>query len=122
MRVLAMIHEAQGTPEGRRLAIADLETLIEPRARRDRRTACGWPCSWRPPANGPAPASSSMSWSCGPTAARDAETIARRPIYLAQFIEALVRHHQPGDESELAEARQLVGKLRRSRSATRWPR
>ena len=28
------------------------------------------------------------------------------------FVEALVRHHQPGDDTDLAEARQLVEKLR----------
>ena len=61
LRVLAMIHEAQGTAEGRRQAIADLEALIGRERRARPRTAASSPSSWRPSANGPAPASSTAS-------------------------------------------------------------
>lgn len=109
LRVMAAIHESQGTPEGRRQAIQDLESLIGrgPATPEDRRRlallleAVGeWPR-----------AREQFRQLVQQTEGRDAETLARRPLYLAQFVEGLLRHHKPGDDSDLAEARDLVEKL-----------
>jgi tetratricopeptide (TPR) repeat protein len=45
-------------------------------------------------------------------AARDADTIIRRPFYLTLVAEALLRHHKASDNADLAEARLLVDKLK----------
>ena len=111
LRVLAQLHEAQGTPEGRRRAIAGLETLIGRGAAttEDRRKlaqlleAVGeWPRARE----------QYRELILRADAARDAETIARRPQYLALLVEGLLRHHKPGDDADLAEARQLVERLK----------
>ncbi len=43
---------------------------------------------------------------------RDPAGLNQRLGYLFRFADALVRHHRPGDDSDLAEARQIVGKFR----------
>lgn len=111
LRVMAAIHEAQGTPEGRRQAIQDFETLIGRGAAatpEDRRRlaqlleAVGeWPR-----------AREQFRELIRQTEGRDAETLARRPIYLELFIAALLGHHKAGDDTDLAEARDLVEKLK----------
>ena len=110
LRILSMVHEAQGTPEGRRQAIGDLESLIgrESAAPEDRRRlallldAVGeWPRARE----------QFRQLILRTEGARDTETLRLRPLYLALFVEALARHHQPGDDSDLAEARQMVAKL-----------
>jgi cellulose synthase operon protein C len=111
LRVLAMIHEAQATPEGRRLAIADLETLIarEAASVEDRRRlaqlldAAG---EWQRARE------KFRELILRTDGARDAETTARRPRYIVLFAETLIRHHRPGDDTDLAEARQLAAELR----------
>ena len=111
LRVLALLHEVQGTPEGRRRAIAGLEALIGRGAAttEDRRRlaqlleAVGeWPRARE----------QYRELILRADAARDAETIARRPQYLALLVEGLLRHHKPGDDADLAEARQLVERLK----------
>jgi tetratricopeptide (TPR) repeat protein len=44
---------------------------------------------------------------------RDLETINRRPMYLAIFVDALLRHHQPraGADADWAEAKDLIKRL-----------
>ena len=111
LRILALIHEVQATPEGRRLAIGDLETLIarEAASVEDRRRlaqlldAAG---EWQRARE------QFRELILRTDGARDAETVARRPRYLILFAEALIRHHRPGDDTDLAEARQLAAKLR----------
>ncbi len=111
LRILALIHEAQATPEGRRLAIGDLETLIarEAASVEDRRRlaqlldAAG---EWQRARE------QFRELILRTDGARDAATVARRPRYLILFAETLVRHHRPGDDTDLAEARQLAAKLR----------
>ena len=68
LRVLALIHEVQGTPRAAKLAIADLETLIAPRGRRARGPA---------PA-GPAPGGR-RRMAPGPRAIPRADPADRRP-------------------------------------------
>ena len=111
LRVLSQLHEAQGTPEGRRRAIAGLETLIGRGAAttEDRRKlaqlleAVGeWPRARE----------QYRELILRADAARDADTIARRPHYLALLVEGLLRHRKPGDDADLAEARQLVERLK----------
>ena len=46
---------------------------------------------------------------------RDMETLNRRPSYLAQFAESLLRHRRPGDEQELTEAQEAC---RRAQAAS----
>ena len=40
------------------------------------------------------------------------ETLRRRPFYLAQFAEGLLRHHKPGDTEDLVEARAIADELK----------
>ena len=120
LRILALIHEVQATPEGRSLAIGDLETLIarEAASAEDRRRlaqlldAAG---EWQRARE------QFRELILRTDGARDAATVARRPRYLILFAEALIRHHRPGDDSDLAEARQLAAKLKSIRTR-RWPR
>ena len=42
----------------------------------------------------------------------DLETNRRRPIYLTQFAESLLRHHQPNEDRDLVEVQELIGKLK----------
>ncbi len=111
LRVLSLIHEAQGTTEGRQRAIKDLEELIgrgsatpDDRLRQARLLeAVGeWPQAHE----------RFRELILRADDARDAQTIARRPAYLAAAIEALLRNHHAGDDSDLAEARRLVEKLK----------
>ena len=120
LRVLSMVHEVQGTPEGRRQAIGDLESLIgrESATPDDRRRlallldAVGeWPRAreqFRELILRTEGRATPRRSGCGPSTSPCSSS-------------ALTRHHQPGDDSDLAEARQLVAKLRPSR-ATRWGR
>jgi tetratricopeptide (TPR) repeat protein len=111
LRVLALLHEGQGTPEGRRQAIAGLEALVGRGAAtpEDRRrlaqlleSAGDWPRARE----------QYRELILRAEAARDSDTVNRRPQYLALLAESLIRHHKPGDDSDLAEARQLVEKLK----------
>src|SRR5262249_12298165 len=100
LRVRAQIHEAQGTPAGRRPAIGDLEALTareaatpDDRLRMARllEAAGEWPRARE----------QFRELILRTDAARDAETLARRPLYLALFVEGLIRHHKTGDDSDL---------------------
>ena len=111
LRVLSLVHEAQGPPEGRRQAIGDLESLVgresatpEERSRLAQLldAAGQWPKARQ----------QFRELILRTEGVRDTETLARRPLYLAFFVGALTRHHQPGDDSDLTEARQMVEKLR----------
>jgi tetratricopeptide (TPR) repeat protein len=111
LRVLAMVHEAQGTPAGRRQAVSDLELLIDrtsavPEDRRRLAQLLEVTGDW------PRAREQYRELILRTEGVGFPETMARRPRYLALFIEALTRHHQPGDDSDLAEARQLVEKLK----------
>jgi tetratricopeptide (TPR) repeat protein len=114
-RVLSLIHEAQGTTEGRQQAVHDLEALVESgSAKLDDRLrlarlleAVGdWPRAHE----------HFRELILRTDAARDAETIAGRPLYLTMSIEALLRHHRAGGGSDLAEARQWLEKLKAAAS------
>jgi cellulose synthase operon protein C len=116
LRVLSLVHEAQGTPEGRRQAIDDLKALIgrESATPEDRRRlallldAAG---EWEQ-------AREQFRELIQRTEdARDIETLARRPMFITLFFDALIRHHhkpgdKPGDAADLAEARQLVERFK----------
>ena len=112
LRVLSKVHEVQGTPEGRRQAIGDLESLIgrESATPDDRRRLAQlldivgeWPRARE----------QFRELILRTEGARDTETLRMRPLYFDLFIIALVRHHQAGNDADLAEARQLVEKLAR---------
>jgi tetratricopeptide (TPR) repeat protein len=42
----------------------------------------------------------------------DMDTLSRRPYYLARFADSLLRHHQSGDEQNLAEVQELVDEIK----------
>jgi tetratricopeptide (TPR) repeat protein len=118
-RVMATIHEAQGNTEGRRQAIQDLESLVGSGSATpdDRRRLAlllesvgEWPR-----------AREQFRALIQQTEGRDAETLARRPLYLELFIAALLRNHKPGDDSGLDEARGLVEKLKATPGNTAAP-
>ena len=48
----------------------------------------------------------------------DMETLSRRPYYLGKFADSLLRHHQSGDEQNLAEVQQLVDEIKRLQPTT----
>jgi cellulose synthase operon protein C len=111
LRVLALIHEVQGTPEGRRQSIGDLEALIGrgsagPEDRRRLAQLLVAAGEWTRARE------QFRELILRTDGARDTETIALRPRYIALFAEALITHHRPGDDSDLADARQLAGKLK----------
>ncbi len=116
LRLLALVHADQGTPEGRRQAIGDLQALIgrESATPDDRRRlaqlleAAG---EWERARE------QFRELILRTEGARDPDTLVRRPVYITLFFDALIRHHKPGDDSDLAEARQLVEKLRSPRTA-----
>ena len=51
-----------------------------------------------------------------PDNVRDLETLNRWPSYLLQFAWALLKHHQAGNDQDLAEVDDVIGKLKRLRS------
>jgi cellulose synthase operon protein C len=113
LRVLSVVHAAQRTPEGRRQAIADLEAL----AGRDlaapddlRRLAQLLEADgrWEPARD------RFRELIRRTEGARDMETLAQRPLFITLFFDALIRHHKPGDDSDLAEAGQLAERLKPS--------
>ncbi len=114
LRVLALIHEAQGTVEGRRQAIADFQVLID---RKSATPADRLRLALLLAAVGEWDRAREQFQDLIRLAddASDAETIARRPLYLALFIDALLRHHRAGDDSDLVMARSLVEKLKGTR-------
>jgi cellulose synthase operon protein C len=111
LRVLALVHEAQRTPEGRRQAVEDLQALLAREAAQpdDRlrlalllEATDDWTRSRE----------QFRELILRTETARDPGALAQRLNYLVRFADALVRHHRPGDDSDLAEARQLVEKFR----------
>jgi tetratricopeptide (TPR) repeat protein len=111
LRILALVHEARGTPEGRRQAIEALRTLIgrgaaAPDDRRRLAVLLDAAGEWQQ-------AREQFRELIQRTEeARDTDTLARRPLFMTLFFDALIRHHQSGGDADLAEARQLVEKLR----------
>jgi cellulose synthase operon protein C len=111
LRILTRVLEAQGTPEYRARAIKLLQSLVtslgtaEDRFRLARLIdASGdWPGARK----------QYRELIAQTDNVRDLETIRRRPVYLFQFGNALLRHHRAGDDQDLAEVQDLIGKLKR---------
>jgi tetratricopeptide (TPR) repeat protein len=104
--------EAQRTPESRRRAIATLESLAgrnlaNPVDRlllaRLEEAVGDWPKARE----------QYRELILRTESPRDLETLIRRPGYLYRFGEALLRHHQPGPDQDLAEVQELVGQLKK---------
>jgi tetratricopeptide (TPR) repeat protein len=115
LRVLSLVHEAQGTPEGRKQAIANLDALVgrnsaTPGDRLRLARLLEIVGEWSRAHD------QFRELILRTDDARDAETIVRRPLYLAASVEALLRNHKAGDDSDLAEARQWVEKLKAASS------
>ena len=111
LRILAKVLEAQRTPDHRKRAIEILNTLVNQNLANseDRlllaqiEEAAG---EWNKARD------QYRELILRTNNPRDMETIRRRPIYLAQFAESLLRHHQPGGDLDLAEVQDLVEKLK----------
>ena len=112
LRVLARVLEAQGTPEHRKRAIEVLSTLVErPLANSEDRfllaqieEAAG---EWTKASE------QYRGLILRTDNPRDMETIRRRPVYLTQFAESLLKHHQAGEERDLGEIQELIDKLKK---------
>ncbi len=111
LRILALVHEAQRTAEGRRQAIDDLQALVAREAALpdDRRRL-----ALLLEANGDWPRAREQfrELILRTEGVRDPAGVNQRRNYLYMFADKLVRHHQAGDDSDLAEARQLLAKFR----------
>jgi tetratricopeptide (TPR) repeat protein len=112
VRVLARVLEAQKTPEHRQRAIKVLQSLVtQGLATGDDRfflaqltEASGdWPRA-RELYRGVITRTDNV---------RDLETLNRWPGYLFQFANALFRHHQAGNDQDLAEVQDVIAKLKR---------
>ena len=112
LRVLVKVLEVKGTPEHRKRAIAILDNLVnQPLASPEdlfllaqlEETAGDWIKARE----------QYRELIVRTDNTRDMETLRRRPAYLAQFAESLLRHHQPGEESNLTEVQDLIEKLKR---------
>jgi predicted Zn-dependent protease len=112
LRVLARVLEAQRDPEHRKRAIHILESLIgrnlansEDRFFLARlvELAGDWPKARE----------QYRELNLLTDNPRDIESINRRPIYLIQFAESLIRNRRPGEEQDLAEAQDLIVKLKK---------
>ncbi|MGO9469895.1 MAG: tetratricopeptide repeat protein [Isosphaeraceae bacterium] len=112
LRILTRVLELQGTPEHRARAVKLLQSLVtqnlataEDRFRLARLmdTAGDWPGAREV----------YHELIARTDNVRDLETLNRRSIYLLQFASALFRHHRAGDNQDLAEVHDLIGKLKR---------
>ncbi|MHB1556470.1 MAG: tetratricopeptide repeat protein [Isosphaeraceae bacterium] len=111
LRILALVHEAQRSVDGRRQAIDDLQALIDRQAAQpdDRRRL-----ALLLEANGDWPRAREQfrELILRTEGVRDPAGLNERLSYLYMFAERLVRHHQPSDDSDLVEARELLAKFR----------
>jgi tetratricopeptide (TPR) repeat protein len=115
LRVLSLVHEAQRTTEGRKQAVIDLRALVDREsATLDDRLRLARLLEAVGEWSGAHEQFQELILRADN--ARDAGTIARLPLYLAVSIEALLRNHRAGDDSDLAEARRLVEKLKAASS------
>ena len=111
-RVLARVLDAQKTPEHRKQAIKILRKLLDqseagPEDRYLLARLLDIDGDW------PGAQEQYRELVLRTETARDVETLTRRPLYLAQFANGLIRHRRSGDESDLVEAGELVDKMRR---------
>ena len=111
-RVLAKVLDAQKTPDHRKRAIEIMSPLVDknPNSLEDRlllaqldELAGDWPKAREQ-------YDELIRRTENPA---DPEAIARRPVYLDQFIRGLIRHYQAGGNQELTKAEVLVDKLKR---------
>jgi cellulose synthase operon protein C len=112
LRVLTLVLESQGTPESRVRAVKLLQSLV------NKNLATAEDRFWLArltEASGDWPGARERyrELIAQTDNARDLQTLNRRPIYLFQFADALLRHHQAGDDQELAEVQDLIGKLKK---------
>jgi cellulose synthase operon protein C len=112
LRVLARVLDAQKTPEHRQRAIKVLQSLVtQGLATSDDRFLLAQLTE------------ASGDWSkarelyhgliARTDSVRDLETLNRWPSYLSHFAKALLRHHQAGNDQDLAEVQDLIAKLKR---------
>jgi cellulose synthase operon protein C len=111
MRALARVLDAQKTVEGSKRAIEILESLIAKNlANADDRfllahlyeTSGDWPkaqVAYR-------------ELNLRTKNSRDMEILNRRPVYLVQFVNSLLRNHKANDDRDLVEAEDLIDELK----------
>lgn len=112
LRILARVLEAQKTPEHRQRAIKVLQSLVtQSLATGDDRFLLAQLTE----ASGDWPGARELyrGLISRPDNVRDLETLNRWPGYLFQFARALLRHHQAGNDQDLAEVQDVIGKLKR---------
>jgi len=112
IRVLAQVLESQGTPEHRARAVKLLQSLVAKslanaddryRLARLMETGGDWPGA----------RGVYRELIARTENARDLETLSRRPIYMFQFTNSLLRHHRAGDGQNLTEVEEMIGKLKK---------
>jgi predicted Zn-dependent protease len=115
LRILARVLEAQNTPEHRQRAINVLQSLVKQGAATgDDRVYLARLIE----ASGDWPGAREVyrSLVAQLESGRDLQTLNRSADYLLEFARALLRHHQAGNDQDLAVAEDLIGKLKRIRS------
>jgi tetratricopeptide (TPR) repeat protein len=117
VRILTRVLESQGTPEHRARAVKLLQSLVtqnvataEDRFRLARLIDAGG--DW------PGARERYRDLVARTDNAQDLETLNRRPVYLFQFANAVLRHHKKGDDQDLAEVQDLIGKLKKLQPGT----
>ena len=111
LRVLARVLDAQRTVADRKRAIEILESLIAKNlANADDRFLLAR--LYEVSGDWPRARVAYRELNLRTKSSRDMETLNRRPLYLGQFVNGLLRNHKAKDEQDLIEAEDLVDELK----------
>jgi tetratricopeptide (TPR) repeat protein len=111
MRVLALVLDAQGTIQHRKRAIEVLESLVaRSLANAEDRSLIAR--LYEISGDWPKARERYRDLLLRTKNLKDLESLIRRPQYLAQFAEALLRNHKAGDDQDLTEAQLVVDELK----------
>ena len=111
MRALARVLDAQKTVEGRKRAIEILESLIAKNlANGDDRFLLAR--LYEISGDWPRARVAYRELNLRTKNSRDMEILNRRPAYLGQFVNSLLRNHNAKDDQDLVEAEELVDELK----------
>ncbi len=112
LRILVQVLAAQKTPEHRQRAIKILQSLVaQSLATGDDRLQLAQLMDTD--GNWPGARAVYHELIAQTDNVRDLQILNRRPIYLLQFATALLRHHRAGDDQDLAEVQDVIGKLKK---------
>ena len=111
LRVLARVLDAQQTKEHRKRAIETLESLVGTNlANADDRFLLAR--LYEISGDWPRAQGEYRELNLRTKNTRDMETLNRRPFYLGQFVNGLLRNHKANDDQDLVEAEDLVDELK----------